>query len=68
MARAEACAVVGALASQYEDALASEALLRWHPDKWAGAIAKVAAEELAPFGERLREITQKVVELKDAVV
>ena len=45
--------------------LLRKALLRWHPDKWAGVMGRVREGELEAFAERLREITQRLVEQKD---
>ena len=61
---AEAGLVRGGDASQRKKLL-RKALLRWHPDKWAKVTGKVREAELAPLGERLREITQALVEQKD---
>ena len=45
--------------------LLHKALLRWHPDKWQKVTAKVSEAQLAPLGEKLREITQALVEQRD---
>ena len=61
---AEAGLASGGDASQRKKLL-RKALLRWHPDKWAKVTGKVREAELAPLGERLRALTQALVEQKD---
>ena len=45
--------------------LLHKALLRWHPDKWQKVSSKVSEAQLGALGEKLREITQALVEQRD---
>ena len=45
--------------------LLRKALLRWHPDKWAGVMSKVRPEDKGRLGEELAAITQALLAEKD---
>merc|ERR1712098_30069 len=41
-----------------------QALLRWHPDKWAGVLERIASSDRALVGTKLGEVTNAILEEK----
>ena len=48
--------------------LLRKALLRWHPDKWATVLPRVAAADRSVIADRLSVVTQAIVQQKKALV
>lgn len=44
-----------------------DALLRWHPDKWAPILAQVREADRPPVLEKVKEVTQRILAEKAAV-
>ena len=60
-------AAAGVVDDSARKRLVRKALLRFHPDKWASVLGKVQPEEMAALHDRLRAITQSLIELKETM-